>query len=103
MNSDSQVEKAIEVAINAFDDSANTQGFGWAIKQMHNGLRVCRVGWNGKGMYLFIVANWARPVDALTDHLPNMPFIAMKSAQDTISPWTPTQNDMLCIDWIIAP
>jgi hypothetical protein len=28
---------------------------GWAVKEMHNGNRVRRAGWNGKGMYLFLV------------------------------------------------
>ena len=29
--------------------------FGWAIKQMQNGERVSRAGWNGKGMWLVLV------------------------------------------------
>ena len=31
------------------------QGIGWAVKQMQNGDRVARSGWNGKGMFLFLV------------------------------------------------
>ena len=31
------------------------QGIGWAVKQMWDGARVRRAGWNGKGMFLFLV------------------------------------------------
>ena len=29
-------------------------GIGWAVKAMHNGQRVRRSGWNGKGMWIAI-------------------------------------------------
>jgi hypothetical protein len=28
---------------------------GWAVKSLQNGARVRRAGWNGKGMFLFLV------------------------------------------------
>lgn len=76
--------------------------FGWAIKQLDGGSRVQRMGWNGKGMYLFYVGEWecARIEDNLYEHAP---FIAMKTAQNTIIPWLASQADMLAIDWQFAP
>lgn len=29
--------------------------FGWALEQLKSGNKVCRFGWNGKNMFLFLV------------------------------------------------
>lgn len=80
------------------------EAFGWAIKQMHNGSRVRRVGWNGKGMFLFLVADWqATNVAAIQpDEYPVLPFIAMKTADGKVVPWLASQTDMLAVDWDLA-
>lgn len=75
--------------------------FGEAIKQLHNGLRVCRSGWNGKGMFLFIISNWTY-TDGRQDNYPNLPFIAMKTADNKVVPWLASQTDVLAIDWQVA-
>lgn len=93
--------KTLVNALKGFDDSANVQGFGWAIKQMQNGSRVTRNGWNGKNMYIFLIKDWTY-TDGKQDNFTNMPFIAMKTAWDTIIPWLASQSDVLCIDWMIS-
>ena len=78
--------------------------FGWAIKQMWTGSRVRRVGWNGKGMFLFLVADW-KPTNVAAirpDEYPVLPFIAMKTADNKVVPWLASQTDMLAIDWELA-
>ena len=75
-----------------------SNGFGWAIKQMNHGSKVQRVGWNGKGMFLFLISNWTY-TDGKQDNFPNLPFIAMKTATNEVVPWLASQTDMLSMDW----
>jgi hypothetical protein len=77
------------------------QTFGWAVKQMQNGARVRRAGWNGKGMYLFIVLNWTF-TDGANDNSPTQPFICLKTVSGSDVPWLASQTDMLATDWEIA-
>lgn len=75
--------------------------FGVAIEHIKRGDKVAREGWNGKGMYLFLVSSWVRenkPLDVMT----GQQFIAMKAADDTVVPWLASQTDMLAEDWRIV-
>lgn len=83
-----------------------TFDFGAAIKALKNGKRVTRTGWNGKGMYLFIVTLWkplryGGEILIATLREPS-PFIAMKTADQGIVPWFASQTDMLATDWMIS-
>lgn len=80
------------------------ESIGWAVKQLWNGSKVRRVGWNGKGMFLFLVADWkATNVAAVPpDKYPALPFIAMKTADEKIVPWLASQTDILAADWELA-
>lgn len=70
-------------------------GFGWAIKQMQNGDKVARSGWNGKGMWLALQVPVAHSKMTL-------PYIYMKTAQGDLVPWLASQTDILSIDWDVA-
>jgi hypothetical protein len=74
---------------------AENAGIGWAIKQMHNGARVCRAGWNGKGMWVAM---------QIPDEHSKMgrPYLYIKSVDGLLVPWAPSQTDLLAIDWEIA-
>ena len=82
--------------------------FGGAIKAMKNGERVARMGWNGKGMYVFL----AYEPDFVTDadisafdqlEVEVADMLVMKTAQDTFQPgWLASQADMLAEDWYIV-
>ena len=83
---------------------------GWAVKQMQNGSRVCREGWNGKGMFVFLVpgsrfaVNRAPllgiyPEGTVIDYRPHAD---MKTADGQIVPWVCSQSDLLATDWQIA-
>jgi hypothetical protein len=71
------------------------QEIGWAIKQMHNGGRVRRAGWNGKGMWLALQVPDAHSKMQL-------PYVYMSTAQGQLVPWLCSQTDLLATDWELA-
>lgn len=86
------------------------QGIGWAVKEMHNGRRVRRSGWNGKGMFLFLV-----PGSKFTVNRPPLlgiypegteinyhAHVDMRTATGEIVPWLCSQTDLLALDWELA-
>lgn len=80
--------------------------FGQAIEEIKNGKLVQRNGWNGKGMYLFLIdvhcsSNYWTFTDGKNDNHELLPFIAMKTADDKVVPWLASQSDMLSNDWNI--
>lgn len=71
-----------------------TRDFGWAIRRMREGNKLCRKGWNGKGMYL--------ELQVPDEHSKmTLPYIYMKTAQGGLVPWLASQTDMLGYDWEI--
>jgi hypothetical protein len=72
--------------------------FSYAITMLKTGLKVSREGWNGKGMFLFLVHGWTY-TDGKQDNYPNLPFIAMKTADNKVVPWLASQTDILAEDW----
>lgn len=71
------------------------QEIGWAVKQMRNGSRVRRAGWNGKGMYLELQVPDANSKMSL-------PYVFMKTADNKLVPWLCSQTDLLAIDWEVV-
>jgi hypothetical protein len=62
---------------------------------MWNGERVCRSGWNGKGMWLAM---------QIPDENSKMghPYLYMKGVDGKLFPWNPNNLDLLAMDWQIA-
>lgn len=83
--------------------------FGEAIKALKEGKKVARKGWNGKGMFLYLI-NGREFQNALKygygeyECEPTITSsIAMKTAQNTIVVgWLASQTDMLAEDWEIV-
>ena len=80
--------------------------FGTAIEELKVGKKVARVGWNGKGMFLFYISeNMNSQIGGWTftngrcDNYELCPFIAMKTADEKVVPWLASQTDMLAEDW----
>ena len=67
-------------------------GIGWAVKELFDGRRVCRTGWNGKNMWLEL----QRP-DANSKM--TLPYVYMSTAQGDLVPWLCSQGDLLARDW----
>lgn len=77
--------------------------FGEAIRLLKQGERVCRQGWNGKGMWLMLVET--PPTEAI--HVAGavynfLPYIQMKTADNKMVPWLASQTDCLATDWQVA-
>lgn len=76
--------------------------FGQAIVKLKQGESVCRQGWNGKGMFLFLET--FETVNG--DTHPNeryLPCIVMHNAQGQKQPgWLPSQADIFAEDWGVA-
>ena len=70
---------------------------------LKQGERVCRQGWNGKGMWLMLVET--PPTEAI--HVAGavynfLPYIQMKTADNKMVPWLASQTDCLATDWQVA-
>jgi Protein of unknown function (DUF2829) len=84
--------------------------FGDAIRALKDGKKVAREGWNGKGMFLFLVAGSTFKVNRapLLGIYPEgtevnyHPHIDMKTAQGYVVPWLASQADMLSEDWVVV-
>lgn len=84
--------------------------FGHALTALKAGAQVRRTGWNGKGMFLFLVPGSTFQVNRppLLGIYPEgttinyHAHIDMKTAQDTVVPWLASQTDVLADDWEYA-
>jgi Protein of unknown function (DUF2829) len=65
---------------------------GWAVKEMQNGRKVRRSGWNGKGMHIAI--EWGTEK--------RMPLVYMLGTNGLTAAWNASQVDLLATDWEIA-
>jgi hypothetical protein len=84
--------------------------FGLAIEALKRGAKVARTGWNGKGMFLFLVPGsrfqvnrppllGIYPEGTTIDYLPH---IDMRTADGKVVPWLASQTDVLAADWQIV-
>ena len=81
--------------------------FGDALKALKAGQRVARTGWNGKGMFVYLVPAASYPVQtgAAKAHfgdgamVPYNAYMAIKNVDETVSTWVPSVNDCIAEDW----
>ena len=80
--------------------------FGEALSKLEHGEKVSRIGWNGKGMFLYMVPANNYPAQTeiaeteFGDSVPYGAYIAIKTVQGTVEAgWRPTTMDMLADDW----
>ena len=84
--------------------------FGLALEALKQGRRVARAGWNGKGMFVFLVPGSTFQVNRppLLGIYPEgttinyCPHIDMKTADDKVVPWLASQTDVLAEDWAVV-
>lgn len=84
--------------------------FGLALEALKKGFKVSRAGWNGKGMFLYLVDGSTFAVNRKPllgiypeGHVINYrPHIDMKTVDGQIVPWVASQSDMLSDDWTIV-
>lgn len=83
---------------------------GWAVEQMRQGNKVCRDGWNEKGMFLFLVPGSTFKVNRPPllgiyeegTEINYLPHVDMKTADGSIVPWLCSQSDLLATDWVLV-
>lgn len=87
--------------------------FGDALSRLKLGQKLAREGWNGKGMFVYLVPAASYPASRnekgtmvgvfVGDLVPYRDYIAMKTAQDDVVPWVASQTDLLADDWMVVP
>ena len=84
--------------------------FGLALEMLKKGAKVARLGWNGKGMFVYCVPPASYPVQtgAAKSHfgegsmVPYNAYFAIKNVDNTVSTWVPSINDCLAEDWQVV-
>ncbi len=87
---------------------------GQAVRELRAGNRVCRRGWNGKGMYLAYQKGYPNgiPINKNTAEATGkpegtvckfLPYVMMCTATGDFVPWLCSQTDLLAEDWQVAP
>jgi len=85
--------------------------FSGALSCLKNEMAVAREGWNGKGMFIYLVPAPHEGYPAQTGvakayfgseaKVPYGAYIAMKTADGSVVPWLASQTDVLADDWNI--
>lgn len=81
--------------------------FSIALERLKNGDKLSRTGWNGKGMFIFLVPGSQFDVNRppllglfdLGTRISYRPHIDIKNVDGTIAVWAPSQTDMMADDW----
>lgn len=81
--------------------------FGQALDAIKTGQRVARTGWNGQGMFAYLVpaASYPAQTGAAKAHfgeeamVPYRAYLALKTAQGDVATWAPSCSDVLAEDW----
>lgn len=78
-----------------------------ALREVKKGKRVARAGWNGKGMFIFLVPGSRfkvnrEPLLSILGEGTDVDYhghIDMRTANGQIVPWLASQTDLLAEDW----
>jgi hypothetical protein len=90
---------------------AETLTLGAALELIKSGHRLARRGWNGKGMFIFLVpgsrfvvnrAPWYE-VCGEGNEVSYQAHVDMRTADGTFVPWQCSQSDLLAEDWVVLP
>jgi len=83
--------------------------FGEAIELLKQGKKIARKGWNGKGMFAYYVKENSYPTQSgvaievfPSGMVPYNAYIALKTANGTVSTWAPSTSDTLAEDWMVV-
>lgn len=82
--------------------------FGGALTVLRAGGKITRKGWNGKGMFIYLVpaASYAAQTEVAKktfgEEVPYKAYIAFKTVSGTVVPWVASQTDLLANDWQVA-
>jgi len=89
-------------------DEEGCTPFGFAMMAVKKGFAITRKGWNGKGMFVYLVPAGAYPAQTgvAKQHfgetlVPYRPYLALKTAQGDVATWAPSGSDALADDWVV--
>jgi hypothetical protein len=96
-----------EAAYRAIEGAAQALTFGDVVVMLKAGKRVARAGWNGDGMFIYLVAAASYPVQTdvasawygAGSMVPYNAYFALKGVDNKISTWVPSISDCLADDW----
>jgi hypothetical protein len=85
-----------------------------ALASLKLGRKIQRSGWNGKGMWIVLQKAYPDgiPINKNTAEATGMaegtvckflPYVMMKTADDSFVPWLASQTDILAEDWKTVP
>ena len=83
---------------------------GLAVEALKKGAKVARAGWNGKGMFVYLVPAASYPAQTGVAKaffgegalVPYSAYMALKGIDGTVSTWAPSGSDTLADDWVIV-
>lgn len=92
------------------NENKSTFSFEVALVFLKSGHRLARKGWNGKGMWVYLVPGSTFEVDRepLASFLPEgvtaiyRPHIDMRAADGSFGVWLASQTDILATDWYLV-
>lgn len=73
-----------------------TFNFGEALKYLKRGLKICRNGWNGKGLYIELEKGGDYKFSEI------LPYFVIKNTQNSFNTWVPSVSDLMAEDWMIV-
>ena len=91
----------------SYNDLDGPFSFAQALELLKTGGRVCRAGWNGKGMFVFLVngskftVNREPLLSILGEgtEVTYNPHIDIKQVDGSVSTWVPSIGDVMAEDW----
>ena len=96
----------ITIGIEGIDTNLS---FSNALEHLKSGQKMARSGWNGKGMFVYLVSagNYPAKMPSIQgvfkdDEVPYGAYLAMKTAQGFVVPWLASQTDLLENDWYVV-
>lgn len=83
--------------------------FDEVLPALKDGKRIARHGWNGPGMFAYMVPAASYPVQtgAAKAHfgegslVPYRAYLALKTADNDVATWAPSASDVLADDWYV--
>lgn len=110
-----EITASVPAAIKELPLSKMRCPFSVALKFLKDGYRVARAGWNGKGMYLWLLPHASVPTEWIKDPILKriadenggvaecLPSIRMRTADGSVlTGWLASQTDLIAEDWLIV-
>lgn len=92
------------------DELESNLDFSSALMHLKNGKKVSRQGWNGKGMFIYLVPGSTflvnrAPLNVIYPEgteIKYLPHLDMRTADGSCVPWLASQTDILANDWSVV-